>query len=50
MQKSQLLTNKYPFAKPTYRYACAAGKRMPPASTVLFRTGFGRGLEKLTEL
>jgi hypothetical protein len=50
MQKSQLLTNKYPFAKPTYRSARAAGKRMPPASTVLFRTGFGRGLEKLTEL
>ena len=23
---------------------------VPPASTVLFRTGFGRGLEKLTEL
>src|ERR1700730_8387992 len=45
MQKSQLLTNKYPFAKPTYRSACAAGQRMPPASTVLFRTGFGRGLD-----
>src|ERR1700720_3375326 len=52
LQKSQLLTNKYPFAKPKYRSACAAtriykaaGKRIAAGliSTVLFRT-FGRGL------
>jgi hypothetical protein len=50
MQKSQLLTNKYPLPSQRTGPLAPPGNVLPPASTVLFRTGFGRGLEKLTEL